>query len=176
MKVRLTHMLSRRSLLLALAGSAMLPFPARAQSDWKTYRHPRLGTTIEYPADRFIPTPTPENSAGQRFVASDGAEFTVGAINNVFHQNLAGLEASVLKGRAPDERIRHRDKGANWLVVSGTRGDAIFYERHLISHRGAIINDFEILFPVRLKRLYDPIVARMSRSFRAGVGVDTGPP
>ena len=62
MKVRLTHMLSRRSLLLALAGSAMLPFPARAQSDWKTYRHPRLGTTIEYPADRFIPTPTSENT------------------------------------------------------------------------------------------------------------------
>ena len=169
-------MISRRSALLALAGSATLPLSARAQSAWTTYRNPRLGTTIEYPADRFIPTPAPESSDSRRFTASDGAEFTVGAINNVFHQNLAGLEATVLKGRALDERIRHRDKGANWLVVSGTRGDAIFYERHLISHRGGIINDFEILFPARLKRLYDPIMARMSRSFRAGVGIDTGPP
>ncbi len=169
-------MISRRSLLVALAGSVTLSFPATAQSVWKTYRNARLGTTIEYPADRFIPTPVPENSDGQRFIATDGAEFTVAAINNVFNQNLAGLETSVLRGRALDERIRYRDKGSNWLVVSGTRGDAIFYERHLLSHRGGIINDFEILFPARLKRLYDPIVTRMSRSFRAGVGIDTGPP
>ncbi len=88
-------MISRRSLLVALAGSVTLSFPATAQSVWKTYRNARLGTTIEYPADRFIPTPVPENSDGQRFIATDGAEFTVAAINNVFNQNLAGLETSV---------------------------------------------------------------------------------
>ena len=169
-------MISRRSALLALAGSATLPVSARAQSAWTTYRNPRLGTTIEYPADRFIPAPARESSDSQRFTASDGAEFTFGAINNVFQLEVVPRRKIDYKGRALDERIRHRDKGPNWLAVSGTRGDAIFYERHLISHRGGIINDFEILFPARLRRVYDPIVTRMSRSFRAGVGIDTGPP
>jgi len=100
----------------------------------------------------------------------------VSAINNVLDQNIAGLEAAALKARPLDERITLRDRGPNWFVFSGTKASAIFYERHLLSHRGKIVNDLEILYPAQLRGLYDPIVRRMSRSFRAGVGINTGPP
>jgi hypothetical protein len=150
--------------------------PATAQKVWKTYKNERFGTSIEYPADKFIPQPPRTNIDGLRFVAADGAEFTVYAINNVLNQNLAAVQASALKARPLDEKITHRDRGPNWIVLSGTKANVIFYERHLLSHRGKIINELEILYPARLRRLYDPIVTRMSKSFRAGTGIRTGPP
>jgi glutathione peroxidase-family protein len=149
---------------------------AAAQQAWKTYKNERFGTTIEYPADKFIPQPPPKNKDALRFITTDGAEFTVSAINNVLNQNLAAIERSALKDRPLDEKITHRDRGPNWIVLSGTKANVIFYERYLLSHRGKIVNDFEILYPVRLRSLYDPIVTRMSKSFRAGMGIDTGPP
>ena len=162
-------------LLWALAGAAMLS-PAAAQKVWKTYKNERFGTTVEYPSDKFIPQPPPENGDGLRFIAIDGGEFTVAAINNVLDQNLAAIEAAALKDRPLDEKITHRDRGPKWIVLSGTKADVLFYERHLLSHRGKIINDLEFIYPARLKSSYDPIVTRMSKSFRAGVGINTGPP
>jgi glutathione peroxidase-family protein len=168
-------MISR--LVFALVAAAMFAAsPAAAQKVWKTYKNERFGTSIEYPADKFIPQPPRNNSDGLRFIATDGAEFTVSAINNVLNQNLAALQASALKARPLDEKITHRERGPNWIVLSGTKANVIFYERHLLSHRGKIVNEFEILYPARLRGLYDPIVTRMSKSFHAGTGINTGPP
>jgi hypothetical protein len=154
----------------------LAPGGAAAQKEWKSYKDERFGTTIEYPSDKFIPQPPPENGDGLRFITTDGAEFTVAAIHNVLDQNLAAIEGSALKDRPLDEKITYRDRGPNWIVLSGTKADVIFYERHLLSHRGKIINDLEIIYPARLKSTYDPIVTRMSKSFHAGVGINTGPP
>src|SRR5262249_36209546 len=146
-------MIPRRDLLLALAAAAVSAGPAAAQKQWRTYKNERFGTTIEYPADKFTPQPPPANGDGLRFTAVDGAEFTVSAINNVLDQNITGLEAAALKARPLDERITHRDRGPNWFVFSGTKANAIFYERHILSHRGKIINDLEILYPAQLRGL-----------------------
>jgi hypothetical protein len=168
-------MISRRHLVYAVAGAAALSArPAAAQKAWRTYKNEQFGTTIDYPADKFIPQPGKDD--GARFIAVDGGEFTVSAINNVLNQNIAGLEAAAMKSRPLDERITHREHGPNWFVLSGTKADLRFYERHLLSHRGKIVNDLEILYPARSRALYDPIVRRMARSFRAGVGINTGPP
>jgi hypothetical protein len=150
--------------------------PARAQKVWKSYRNERFGTSIEYPSDRFRSLPPPENGDGLKFAATDGAEFVVSAIRNVLEESLAEIEESYLKEREPSEEITYRTKGSNWFVLSGTRGDLIFYERHLVSHRNEIINTFDIIYPASLKRIYDPITARMSKSLRAGIGIGTGRP
>jgi hypothetical protein len=164
-------MISRRSLLLALSGSA-LSLPARAQAVWKTYRNDRFGTTIEYPSDKFRSLRPPDNNDGLAFEAADGGRFTVSAGRNINDDTLAQVEASYLTDREPGEKITYRDRGPNWFVLSGTRGGTIFYERHLLSHRNELLNNFDITYPARLKAAYDPIVARMSKSLRAGVGVD----
>jgi hypothetical protein len=168
-------MVSRRSLLWIAAG-LISAVPARAQKTWKTYRNERFGTSIEYPSDRFRPLPPPENGDGLKFAATDGAQFVVSAIRNVLEESLAEIQGAYLKERVPSEEITYRTKGSNWFVLSGTRGDVIFYERHLVSHRNEIINTFDITYPANLKRIYDPITVRMSRSLRAGVGIGTGRP
>ena len=48
-------------------------------------------------------------------------------------------------------------------MLSGTRGSAIFYERHLLSHHNELINTLDMTYPARLKSAYDPIVTRMSK-------------
>jgi hypothetical protein len=165
-------MISRRTVLLMPAAAIAAAAPARAQKAWKTYRNARFGTSIDYPADRFHPLPPPANGDGLRFEARDGARFTVSAIRNIDDDTLAEVEKSYLADREAGETITYCDKGPDWFVLSGTRGGMIFYERHLLSHRNALINTFDISYPARLKSTYDPIVTRMSRSLRPGVGAD----
>ena len=156
--------------IVAGAGSLMA-VPALAQS-WKTYRNARFGTTIEYP-DQFRGGRPPENGGGLAFSSSDGAKFVVYGSHNALEHDLAGLETDTLEGRDAGERITYQDRGANWFVISGTRGNDEFYERYLLSHGGKIVNGFVMTYPARLRTAYDPIVTRMSRSFRAGRGADT---
>ena len=170
-------MISRRLLVCGLGGgAASIALPAAAQKTWRTYRNERFGTSIDYPSDRFSPGAPRASGDGLRFAAADGAAFTVSAINNVLHQTLAAIENAVAKNLTGGERIARREHGPNWFAITGTRGNEIFYSRHLLSHRREIINDFEITYPTKLRRLYDPIVLRMANSLRAGAGIDTGPP
>ena len=164
--------ITRRKFCLAVAGLAALGArPALAQG-WRTYRNPRFGTSIEYP-DRFRPGRQPENGAGLGFAGADGASFSVWGSHNALEHNLAGLEAFTRENRSAGERITYDARGSDWFVIAGTAGDQIFYERYLLSHRGAIVNGFAIRYPARLRKEYDAIVTRMSRSFRAGRGADT---
>ena len=164
-------MISRRTVCLALAGlGSVAAAPALAQA-WRTYTNPRFGTTIEYP-DSFRPGRPPDNGAGLNFTGPDGATFSVFGSHNALDHDLPGLEASVREGRA-GQQITYDQRGANWVVISGQRGDTIFYERHQLSHGGRIVNGFVLQYPARLRSEYDPVVTRMSRSFRAGRGVDT---
>jgi hypothetical protein len=168
-------MISRRSLLFVLSAFGLAGGPAAAQNAWKTYRNDRFGTTIEYPSDRFRALRPPDNGDGLKFVASDGATFTVSAGRNVLEQSLAEIERDM---RADDAKrtISYRSAGPDWFVLSGSRGNMTFYERHLLSHQNQIRNSFVMSYPKRLDTAYDTIVTRMSRSFKAGPGSDSGRP
>ena len=50
---------------------------------------------------------------------------------NVEEHDIAGLEAFLRESADADERITYRAAGANWLVLSGLRGDSVFYTRYL---------------------------------------------
>ena len=160
--------IARRTLLCA----ALLAWPwrASAQEAWTSYHNTRFGTSIEYPA-RFRPGRPPDNDDGLSFIAVDGATLSVWGSLNVEAHDVAGLEAFLRESPQAGEQITYRASGASWLVLSGTRGDRIFYQRHLLSHRGEIINAFEISYPAALRTGYDPIVARLSRTLRPGRSV-----
>ncbi|MGH6768601.1 MAG: hypothetical protein ACRECO_06215 [Xanthobacteraceae bacterium] len=165
-------MLRRRDLLLGLTGLATLvAAPATAQT-WRTYRNARFGTTIEHP-DTFRPGRPPQNGAGLGFTAADTAAFSVWGSHNSLDHDLAGLEKFIRDETTPGKRITYDARGRNWFVLAGIHGDNTFYERYLLSHGGKIVNGFTMQYPTRLKAPYDPLVTRMSKSFRAGRGEDT---
>lgn len=136
---------------------------------WRTYHNDRYGTTIDYP-NRFVAQPPPANDDGRAFKSGDGASFSVSASYNALNFNLAKYRAFVLKNLAPGAAVTYQANGGDWFVVSGTRGADIFYERHLLSHGGEMTEDFVISYPAAAKPIYDPIVARMAKSFCSGKG------
>jgi hypothetical protein len=168
-------MISRRSILLTTVAAVAPSIPAFSQSNWKTYKNERFGATIMYPSNLFQQTEPPANNDGRRFVANDGAEFISSGIRNVLEESLAEIEASAADSYT-GAKLTYRDRGKDWFVVSGTQEDKIFYRRSILSHRKEILNTFVISYPAGLKSTYDPIVARMSRSFKAGTGYDSGRP
>ncbi len=79
-----------------------------------------------------------------------------------------------MKNLEPGAVVTYQTHGDNWFVISGTKdADRIFYERHLLSRGAQMTEGFVISYPVSLKQEYDPIVARMSKSFRSGTGFQT---
>jgi hypothetical protein len=161
-------------LVCAVLGAIAAPgFAAPAKAgQWLTYQNDRYGATIDYP-DRFKAAPPPDADDGRRFSSADGAEFVVYASYNALDFDLAGYEDGTLKHLDPGRIVTYSARGDTWFVVSGTKGDSIFYERHLLSHRGQMTETFSITYPAAAKPGYDPIVARMAKSFRPGKGFQT---
>jgi hypothetical protein len=163
----------RRLFIFVLAATIFAHSGLLAQSGandrWLTYHNQRFGTAIEYPAF-FKAGPPPVNGDGLEFKSPDGGDFSVFAAYNTLNFNLAQFEESVIKSLDADERVTYKANGDNWFVISGTKGDDIFYERHLLAGGGQLTEGFVITYPARLKQKYDPIVARMSASFQANNG------
>ena len=62
--------------------------------------------------------------------------------------------------------VTYSPSGDNWLVMSGIRGDSIFYEKYFF--RGDVVHAFGMEFPSAAKPRYAPIVERIENSFGAG--------
>jgi hypothetical protein len=162
----------RKFLLTGVVFALLEPFviaaPARADQ-WLTYHNDRYGTTIDYP-DQFKPEPPPDADDGLRFKDVQGVEFAVYASYNALDFNLAKYRDYTLKNLDPGQVVTYQAHGDNWFVISGTKGDNIFYERHLLSHGGQMTETFSITYPAAAKLSYDPLVARMAKSLRPGKG------
>lgn len=169
----------RRVLLLSLvaaciAGIALTQSAlAQAQSadafiahgdGWETYVNARFGMRFDFPADVFTPNPPPDNGDGRTFNASD-AELQIFAWNNIEGETVASVRRRIT-GREGYEDVTYSPSGQTWLVLSGYRGDTIFYEKYFF--RDGAISAFGMEFPVVRKPFYAPLIERIEDSFRAG--------
>jgi len=142
---------------------------AAGADDWLTYHNDRYGTTIDYP-DIFKPQPPPDSNDGREFKSADSADFNVSASYNALNFDVPRYASFIVKHLDPGAVVTYQARGANWFVISGTRGADIFYERHVLSHGAQMTEDFVISYPTSLRAVYDPIAARMAKSFRSGTG------
>jgi hypothetical protein len=164
-------------LLFAVVAAALTASPALFDAaaradDWRLYQNDRYGTTIEYPPS-FQPQPPPDNDDGRAFKSADGAEFSVFASYNAFDFDVAKYRDYVVKNLDAGAVVTYQAQGGDWFVISGTKGDKVFYQRRLLSHGKQMTEGFVITYPASLKQTYDPIVARMAKSFRPGTGFQT---
>jgi hypothetical protein len=53
-------------------------------------------------------------------------------------------------------------------VLSGYRGDKIYYEKVMFSCQGQLVSVFAITYPVDQRETYDPVVERMENAFKPG--------
>ncbi|MFZ0527334.1 MAG: hypothetical protein WA889_12015 [Xanthobacteraceae bacterium] len=156
-----------KSALAAMVTAILLAASAAKADSWLTYQNDRYGTTIDYP-DVFKMQPPPDADDGRRFKSADGADFAVWASYFALDLTLAKYRDYTVKNLDPSSTVTYETRGKNWFVISGTKTGNIFYEKHLLSH--GMNEDFVMSYPASAKQVYDPIVARMAKSFRSGKG------
>lgn len=150
--------------LAAVAALHAGPPAAYAQAGWQTYVDPSFGTQILYPAYLFqSATPTATG------VILEGREVAleVSVLRGQGIDTVAELRAFVTAGFGYDN-VTYSPQGSRWLVLSGYRGDRVYYQKFFIV--GDSIQGFSFDYPVATRHLYDPLVEILEDSFRAGPG------
>lgn len=135
-----------------------------AGDGWETYVNDRFGTTLVYPAELFTAEPPPENGDGRRFLSPD-ATLEIYAWDNTDGETADSLKRRLV-GSDGYEDVTYSPSGAGWLVISGYRGDNIFYEKYFF--RADEVHGFGMEFPREAKPRYAPIIERIENSFRTG--------
>lgn len=155
------------------AGPEAPAVPAVAE-DWTGYVNDRFGTAIDYPADLFEMLPPPDNDDGRSFAVRNGeGGFFVFASYNVFEWTLAELlEDDLASGDYGS--VTYRRTGDDWYVLSGHRGDDIFYRKVILA--GDVIHFFEATYPRAQRKSFDPVIARMAKSLSPGLAIDLAEP
>ena len=154
---------------VGIAGTIAAPTPALADQfedlggGWRGYVNERFGTRLVFPSI-FSPAEAPEAGDGRRFHSED-ATLEVYAWENQDGETAASLKRRLVGSQGYTD-VTYAPAGRTWLVVSGFRGDNIFYEKYFF--RNGQIHGFGMEFPRDTKPLYAPIVEEIEDSFRAG--------
>jgi serine/threonine-protein kinase len=141
-------------------------------SGWRTYHNPRFGVTAAYPAGWKM-GPAPENNDGRVFSSPDGRARVT--ISGVFGLDPRAREMSIRAEPLEGEKVLYKEQKGDWIVLSGARGNAIFYRKSLLSCKDTIWNDVEIAYPAEEKAKYDPLIAHIAASLRPGSGYADDP-
>jgi hypothetical protein len=157
------------ALFAAVAGVAADRSAAQGfDEETATYLNERYGFTLTYPAGRFKPQ-EPLSQEGRVWVSHDGnAKLLAGALPNPDGMKLAEYREFIKKQSYPDANIDYAPVRDTWFVLSGTRDGTIFYERVTFTCGGRLINSWAMLYPEGERKVYDRLVERVARSYRAG--------
>lgn len=157
-----------RSIELAIAVAAMVLALSSAApaADYRPYANARFGTAAEVPAG-WRAGPEPANGDGLVFRSPDGkASVTVSGSLHVWDS--IGEAMKIYEDPEQGETITYRHREPRAIVVSGTRGDTIFYARHVLTCRDQIWNSVQIEYPAAQKAAYDAMVSHIARSLHGG--------
>ena len=136
-----------------------------------TYRNERFGFRLTYPSSVFEPGEAPQGGQGMVFTSRDGsARLLVSAGQNTTGETLGSYRRFVLSKTYADARIAYAPVRGSWFVLSGTNGDTMFYERITFRCGGQVIYGWQMTYPAAERKIYDPIVEAVHRSYRPGNG------
>jgi hypothetical protein len=135
--------------------------------DWRTLSIEGFGTAVDYPAGIFsVDDGAAEKGTGQRLRSADGrAALTVYSREN----DAAETPASYLRSnlRLTRSALDYERVTPSFFAISSVRQGVIFYSRcNFSSEMGGAIHCFDLVYPQREQRAWDPVVTRISRSLR----------
>lgn len=139
----------------------LLTAPARAR-DLRLFADDRFGTSAAVPAD-WTRLPPDDRWHGARFVSPDGSSWLAVYASAEPGSSDAHLDATA---QANGESITYMVRRRDWLVVSGRKGDRVFYRKAVLAC--TIWHHIALEYPARMERLYEPLVHVVSRSLEGG--------
>lgn len=179
--------LLRRALLPTVAAVTMIalgPTPLRVSptwaastvtEGWSVYRNARFGFQLSYPGGLFVEKETPNSDSGALWTSIDGgARLIATATPNDTGESLESYRDFVMRETYADAKFDYTPLKDTWFVLSGQKGDTIFYERITFVCQGRYIYGWQANYPASQKRKYDAIVEAIHRSYKAGKGEGGG--
>lgn len=135
---------------------------------WADYRDPVYACRVEYPTTLFKQADFDATEKFQRFSGPDAQTyFRVMGVDNSANLTPTGIKAKYLEAKI-DGRVVYQVARPNFLVLSGYRGDSVFYTKVALSSDNRRICILEITYAREDKAALDDAVSRMSHSFVAG--------
>ncbi|MGE3468638.1 MAG: hypothetical protein AB7J13_17100 [Pyrinomonadaceae bacterium] len=161
--------MQRFTVLISVLLLAVCAESAVGQTRYKTYANARFDYQIKYPVDVLVPLSEAENGDGRVFESKDKtAKMLVWGQYNALFDTLKGAYENDLKERLTG--ITYKVLLKNGYVISGKRGNTIFYQKTILNgtdgDSGAIFCTFSIEYPRSAKAKFDPMVRRISKSFK----------
>ena len=170
-----------RTLLIRLCISALAlicgPGASRAAFDertaWETYRSERFGYSLLFPAGVLDRQSETSDGRGVELKSADGlVKLKALAADNADHVSLGDYRAAIMREFSGSNRLSYGPMGQSWFVLSGVRGDSIYYQKVLFACGGRVINAFALTYPEQQRREFDAIVTTIEKNFHPTAGPD----
>jgi curved DNA-binding protein CbpA len=146
--------------------SSALSQSRRRGSGWTTYQDARFSFALKYPADVFAVDAGTESDNVRTFRSIDGeALLRIFATENITGVTLTKYRRSLIEGRYAGVNLDHTPQRRFWFVLSGTRGDTVFYERVDFSCSTKAIHGWQMIYPSSERTLYDLVVDEIQRNY-----------
>ena len=165
--MRIYHL--ARFVLALVALTAFDCVSLAATERWIEQRDPQFGYNYSYPEALFASV-AGDGKPGFHYFAANGtdAKFLVGAWDNRDGATPEHFKRWMIANAGGYEEITYQPRGRSWFVLSGYRGDQIYYEKVMFSCRERIVNILAVAYPVAERDQFDPVVERMEDRFSTG--------
>src|SRR6476620_629874 len=138
-------------------------------AQWTSQRDAGLGFAYSYPPALFQEIEGDgKPSLHYLETPNSDAKYLVCGWNNRASRSPESFKPWLIANAGGYDEVTYHPRGRSWFVLSGYRGDQIYYEKVMFSCGADIVNVIAITYPVAERKLYDPIVERMEDHFRPG--------
>ena len=157
----------RPYLLTTLLMTGFLATEALARDlRWTLYEDNEFGCVLDYPASLFSPEASNPDQPRRFSSENSDAYFRIQGVENANGWSPRAIREKYLSADMPGDVTYDRTK-SDFVVLSGYRGESIFYTKVAVSTDRSSACIFEITYPRVQKKAFDKIVTRMSRSLRS---------
>jgi hypothetical protein len=131
---------------------------------WVDYVNPRFGAAVSVPAD-WKAEAAPDNGDGRSYTSPDGkSHITVWGNFDLGDTTVM----DTITAPKPQEIVTYKAIKPKLAVLSGTKGDMVFYRKHMLTCHGQVWVNLSMEYPVSMKTELDPVAARLSKSLHQG--------
>jgi hypothetical protein len=149
--------------LCAICAFLTVPaFGRELKIPWQNYQNPRFGTQAVLPKSWVFKRDI-NDGEGAMFTSPNGQADAV-----ILASRAQPDDARTFQSADKGERVTYRFRKGNVIVMSGYKGDLIFYRKHVLGCSGRIWNHLLVTYPVNAKKLFDPVLHKMVFSLKAG--------
>jgi hypothetical protein len=138
-----------------------------------SYVNDRFGFSFRYPTGVFKPDRRAEAGDGEMFTNFGGdARLLVGAFENTGGHSIQSYMDLIRRESYSGYDLDYAPRGQTWFVLSGENDQNVFYEKVMFSCSGRIITSFALVYPMRRKEMFDPVVKGIEKTFKPGRNCD----